>query len=151
MYVFNSWYYSFSPAIARYETGNSAARYTARILLIPLVGILRLSSLTFSALAFQPEVAILAAGIVTSSLIGLVYLTLPMSGFFLLWRLNSRRKSRVKKSILLLMLSLIVAYCVSELFALAVVMMFVSTGIVLIFLLAGSLSLLGIAGLIRRR
>jgi hypothetical protein len=39
----------------------------------------------------------------------------------------------------------------SEVFALATVMMFVSAGIVLVFLLAGSLSLVGIAELIRRR
>ena len=153
MSVFNSWYYSFSPAVARYEIGNPVARSTARVLLYPLIGILQLSSLTYSALAFQPEVAILAAGILASSLIGLVYLALPMSGLFLLCRnmLNPRRRSRVKKSILVLMLSLLVAYCLSELFALGVVMMFVSTGIILVFLLAGSLSLLGIAGLIRRR
>jgi hypothetical protein len=118
-----------------------------------LIGILQVSSLTYSALAFQPEGAILVAGILASSLIGLVYLALPMSGLLLLCRnrLNSRRKSRVKKSMLVLMLSLLVAYCLSELFALAVVMMFVSTGIIIVFLLAGSLSLLGIVGLIRRR
>jgi cation transport ATPase len=151
--MFNSWYYSFSPAVAEYETGHSMARDTGRILLYPLIGILHLSSLTYSTLAFQPEVGILAAGILASSVIGLVYLALPMSGLFLLCRnrLNSRRKNRITKSILLLMLSLLIAYCLSEVFALAAVMMFVSTGIVLVFLLAGSLSLVGIAELIRRR
>jgi hypothetical protein len=39
----------------------------------------------------------------------------------------------------------------SEVFALATVMMFVSAGIVLVSLLAGSLSLVGIAELLRRR
>ena len=153
MSVFNSWYYSFSPAVARYETDNSMARNALRVLLYPLVGILQLSSLTYSALAFQPEAGILAAGIVASVLIGIVYLAIPFSGFFLVCgnRLNSRRKSRVKKSILILMMSLLLAYGISELFALSVVMMFVSTGLVLVFLAAGSLSLLGIAGLIRRR
>ena len=153
MSMFNSWYYSFSPAVAQYETGHSMARDTGRILLYPLIEILHLSSLTYSTLAFQPEVGILAAGILASSVIGLVYLALPMSGLFLLCRnrLNSRRKNRITKSILLLMLSLLIAYCLSEVFALAAVMMFVSAGIVLVFLLAGSLSLVGIAELIRRR
>ena len=153
MFMFNSWYYSFSPAVARYEISNPAVRYTARILLYPLVEILQLSSLTYSGLASQPEVAILASGILASSLIGLVYLALPVTGLFLLSRktLNSRRRSRIAKSILLLIISLLVAYCLAELFALATVMMFVSAGIVLAFLLVGSLSLLGIAGLIRRR
>ena len=129
------------------------ARDTGRILLYPLIEILHLSSLTYSTLAFQPEVGILAAGILASSIIGLVYFALPMSGLFLLCRnrLNSRRKSRITKSILLLMLSLLIAYCLSEVFALATVMMFVSAGIVLVFVLAGSLSLVGIAELIRRR
>ena len=153
MSVFNSWYYSFSPAVAQYETGHSMARDTARIMLYPLIGILHLASLTYSTLVFQPEVGLLAAGILASSLIGLVYLALPMSGLFLLCRnrLSSRRKSRVTRTILLLMLSLLVAYGLSEMFAFAGVMMFVSAGIVLAFLLAGSLSLIGIAELIRRR
>jgi len=153
MYMFNSWYYSFSPAVARYEIDNPPARYTARVLLYPLIGILQISSLTYSKLAFQPEVAILAAGILASSLIGLVYLALPVAGLCLLFRnvLNSRRKNRMTKSILMLLLVLLIGYCLSELFALATVMMVVSAGFVLAFMLIGSLSILGIAGLIRRR
>jgi len=153
MIVFNSWYYSFSPAVARYEISNSAAHYTARILLYPLIGILQISSISYSTLAFQPEVAILVAGIIASSLIGMVYITLPLYGLFSLCRnrLSSRRKNRVSRVLLLSMLSLLVAYFLSEFLALSTVMMFVSTGIVLAFLLAGGLSLLSLVGLIRRR
>ena len=152
MSVFNSWYYSFSPTVAQYETAHPVARDIARVMLSPLIWILQLSSLTYATLAVQPEIGIVVAGMLVSSLIGLVYLALPMSGFFLLFRnrLTSRRKSRITKSILLLMLSLLIAYCLSELFALATLMMFVSVGIVLVFMLGGSLSIVGIAELIRR-
>ena len=153
MSVFNPWYYSFSPAVAQYETGHSMVRYTARMLLYPLIEILHLSSLTFSTLAFQPEVGILAAGILASSLIGLVYFALPVSGLFMLSRRkrNSKRGNGMIKPILIAMLSLLIAYCLSELLALTAAMMFVSAGIVLVFLLAGSLSLVSIIGLLRRR
>jgi streptogramin lyase len=152
MSMFNSWYYSFSPSVAQYETANTAARDVARIMLSPLIWILQLSSMTYATLAVQPEIGILAAGMLASSLIGLVYLAIPMSGFFILLRnrLNSRRKNRITKSILLMMLSLLIAYCLSELFALATVMMFVSVGIVVVFLLGGSLSIVGITELMRR-
>ncbi len=47
--------------------------------LYPLIGILELSSQTFSATSAFPELAALLSGLVASSLIGAFYLGLPLS------------------------------------------------------------------------
>jgi len=78
MNVFNLWYYSFSPQVADFIVQHDVMRSPLRIGLYPLLGILKVSSATFSELAFMPELAIATAGILASALIGLVYLT-PIS------------------------------------------------------------------------
>lgn len=79
MTAFNAWYYSFSPNIARYIADRWAERTAMKILLYPLIGILALSSKTFSAAAgLTSEFAVLLAGLVASSLIGAVYVGLPL-------------------------------------------------------------------------
>jgi peptide/nickel transport system substrate-binding protein len=75
MDVFNAWYYSFSPSVASYIAANDPLRAPVRVLLHPLLGILGLSSLTYSLFSSSPEFAVVMAGLVASSLIGLVYLT----------------------------------------------------------------------------
>ena len=77
MEVFNAWYYSFSPSVAGFIAGNDPLRAPVRVLLYPLLGILGVSSLAYSLLGGVPEFAIVVAGLAASSLIGLVYLTLP--------------------------------------------------------------------------
>jgi len=47
--------------------------------LYPLVGILKLSSLTFTATSAVPEMAAFLSGMIASSLIGAFYLGLPLS------------------------------------------------------------------------
>lgn len=73
--VFNTWYYSFSPRVANFIANHDTTRTPLRIALYPLIGILEFSSATYSALAFSPELAIVAAGVVASAMIGLIYLT----------------------------------------------------------------------------
>jgi len=77
MDVFNAWYYSFSPSVAGLIGGNDLFRATVRVMLYPLLGVLGISALTYSLLSAAPEFAVVMAGLVASSLIGLVYLTLP--------------------------------------------------------------------------
>ena len=91
MSVFNVWYYSFSPNVADFIASHDNTRAPVRIWLYPLIGILQLSSLTFSTLAFSPELAVVAAGLVASALIGLFYLT-PITVF--LARSLARRRIR---------------------------------------------------------
>jgi hypothetical protein len=91
MNVFNSWYYSFSPQVANFIVLHDSMRNPLRFVLYPLLGILELSSATYSTLSFAPEFAITVAGILASALIGLVYLT-PIS--LLLARLPWRKRVR---------------------------------------------------------
>lgn len=74
MSVFNTWYYSFSPAVADYERQNPWLQSTVRALIHPLLGILSISTSVHDSLAFNDELGMVAAGITASSLIGLLYL-----------------------------------------------------------------------------
>jgi FtsH-binding integral membrane protein len=83
--------------------------------------------------ASQPEFAALIAGLTAGSLIGLVYLAIPMVPVFWLSRnrLDSRTKSRIVRWLAATLTALIVGFIVSEIFALSVVMMLVSAGLIL--------------------
>ena len=75
MSIFNQWYYSFSPQVAQIIAGNEAIRGVMKVFLYPLIGILHLSYNTFNIFGFIPELAIVLAGLVASSLMALVYIT----------------------------------------------------------------------------
>jgi len=77
MEVFNAWYYSFSPSVAGFISANDPFRAPVKAFLYPLLGILEVTTLTNSLFSASPEAGVVIAGIVASSLIGLVYLTLP--------------------------------------------------------------------------
>ena len=79
MIVFNSWYYSFSPSVANYLTDHWVERTVMKGVLYPLIGMMSLSSATFSAVSLYPEMAVLLAGLVASSLIGAFYVGLPLA------------------------------------------------------------------------
>lgn len=79
MTAFNAWYYSFSPYVADYERGQPWMQQTVRTAIYPLLGILTISEMAYSAV--PGEYGSMAAGLVASSLIGAVYvapLTLPV-------------------------------------------------------------------------
>jgi streptogramin lyase len=141
MTVFNAWYYSFSPAVAQYEYSDTTARTSAKMMLYPVIGVLHLASSTYTVLGFQPELGALAAGLVASFLIGLLYLAIPM--FSVLWlnrnTIDARTKRRVAKWITTTLTTLIAGFIISEVFTLPLVMMFVSAGIVLTALGAGGI------------
>jgi len=79
MTAFNAWYYSFSPYIAGYLADHWLERTVMKLLLYPLIGVLDLSSRIFTATAgLSPEFAVLLSGLVASSLIGAIYVGLPL-------------------------------------------------------------------------
>jgi hypothetical protein len=104
MDVFNAWYYSFSPSVAGFIASNDPLRAPVRVILYPLLGILGISAFTYSMFSGAPEFAVVIAGLVASSLIGLVYLT-PFT-FVGMRALTKRRNIKVtgvvKGSLLLL-------------------------------------------------
>ena len=73
MNVFNAWYYSFSPTVAEQVKNNMALRNVAKAVIYPLIGTLYLAQWSYSALSFAPELGVFVAGLVASSLIGIVY------------------------------------------------------------------------------
>lgn len=73
MTVFNGFYYSFSPTVASVISVNDPLRGIMKVLLYPLIGILHLSSAVFSLFSFDPELGVVTAGLVASSLIAAVY------------------------------------------------------------------------------
>jgi hypothetical protein len=93
MQVFNAWYYSFSPSVAQFIASNDPIRAPVRVLLYPLLGVLGISTYAYSLFSATPEFAIVVAGLVASSLIGLVYLTLPALAAFSTFA--KRRKIRI--------------------------------------------------------
>jgi hypothetical protein len=99
MAAFNAWYYSWAPAIAKLESNNGALRAAVRVLILPLLGALFVGAKLFDLLAtFNPELAVVTAGVSSSALIGLLYLT-PI---FLVPFLKSRtRKSLTRRKLLL--------------------------------------------------
>jgi hypothetical protein len=78
MIVFNAFYYSFSPNVAGYLSGHVVERTVMKGVLYPLIEILKLSSMTFSAVSVFPEWAVFLSGMVASSLIGAFYLGVPL-------------------------------------------------------------------------
>ena len=109
MNVFNDFYYSWSPYVADYIRKNSYVRMAFKILLYPLIMTLHLSSLTYHCLGFFPEAAILTAGYVASSLIGSVYLGLPLSPIKRFRRMKRRVLKAWIYSLLLTLISIVLA------------------------------------------
>jgi peptide/nickel transport system substrate-binding protein len=140
MIAFNAWYYSFSPTVANYIATHEAVKTTMKFVLYPLIGVLHLSSASYATLSFEPEVAALMAGVVASSLVGLVYLALPVSG--VLWlarrRLQRSTEKRIAKLLGALTLVLLAGFVVSEMLAIPLAMILVSAALVLTILTIGA-------------
>lgn len=100
MQAFNLWYYSFSPTVAEYERGQPWLQQTVRVAITPLLSILQLSENGYSLL--DGESGAIAAGIIASSLIGLVYFS-PIA--FVIF---SRRRSCIMMTRLILFALIVV-------------------------------------------
>lgn len=131
MNVFNAWYYSFSPTVAEHVKNNLALRNVAKVALYPLIGILHLAQWSYSALSFAPELAVVAAGLVASSLIGVVYFA-PV--VLLAVELARRKRLHIgltDKPLAVAWLATLVLIVVAELSSLSALMMFATATFVL--------------------
>jgi PGF-pre-PGF domain-containing protein len=77
MTVFNAWYYSWSPAVAASIASDPSAKAVMRAALQPLLSILEISAATYRLFPSNSELGVVSAGLVASSLIGLVYVVPP--------------------------------------------------------------------------
>jgi len=73
MKAFNAFYYSFSPSLAELISASNSAKAAMRILLAPLLGSLSLGQAAFQICQPQSELGVLMAGLITGSLVGLLY------------------------------------------------------------------------------
>ncbi len=73
MFAFETWYYSFSPGVASYINHHAWTRVPMQVLLTPLLSILSVSKYGYTAFSFNTEFGVIVAGLIASSLIGLVY------------------------------------------------------------------------------
>jgi len=133
MVAFNAWYYSFSPYVANYIASHWVERTVMKGVLYPLIGMLFLTHVVFSAAATYPEFAALLSGLLASSLIGAFYLGLPI-GFLRakLRRLRSWKGERLfKQSFGLILLSGMILLIAGESTGLSALLMISSAEIVL--------------------
>jgi len=79
MIAFNAWYYSFSPTVAEFIREHSTVRTAARVMLYPLIGVLKVGEAAFHLFPTNPEVGAVVSGLVVSSLIGVVYFSIPVT------------------------------------------------------------------------
>jgi hypothetical protein len=73
MTAFNAWYYSFSPAVAKFINDHPGTKAPMQVVLTPLLGILTLAQMGYSLVSFNPEIAVIVSGLVAGTLIGAVY------------------------------------------------------------------------------
>jgi len=75
MNLFNSFYYSWSPYVAKAEENNQLLRGAIKSMIYPLIYSLEFSRRIVQPLSLNPEAAVLISGIIASVLIGLVYIS----------------------------------------------------------------------------
>jgi len=92
MSIFNAFYYSFSPTVALTITQYPILQQMVRLVLYPLVAVLRTASAAFSLLGFAPEFAVIASGLIASALIGVAYL-IPIVGLATVCSKRLRRRN----------------------------------------------------------
>ena len=90
MKLFNAFYYSWSPYVAGLIWNYPTLKPIMQALLNPLLTILHIATITYQAFSFNSEAGIVLAGLVVCSLVGLVYLTPPVTVTLL--TLKRRRK-----------------------------------------------------------
>jgi hypothetical protein len=75
MSVFNAFYYSFSPKVAEMVAGNPVLQPITRALIYPLLASLRLAAEICQLCPQASQLMVVIAGVVASSMIGLVYVS----------------------------------------------------------------------------
>lgn len=140
MAVFNCIYYSFSPAVASVIAANSVLRNLMKGGLMPLLAILHIASATYGMFNLLPELAIVAAGVIASAIIGIVYLT-PV--VMILWRILRVRKYELalRKWLITLMLSSGMLIAIAELSVSSALMQASTASLVLSTAIFAALSL----------
>jgi len=145
MTAFNVWYYSFSPAVANYENSYPAVKPFMRILLVPLISILKVGASVFNLIPGNSEVAAFVSGITVSIILGAVYLAVPMVLVDRLCARSRRLMMKIEKLILVITVFAFAFAVLAELFQLSMVMILAAPTIVLATMLGTGLAITIIA------
>jgi peptide/nickel transport system substrate-binding protein len=141
MIVFNAWYYSFSPTVAQFIRENSAARTVTKFALYPLMAILRLGAASFYIFPTNLEAGAVLSGLLVSSLIGLVYVSIPLTIVLVCSQRLNRIARRVQLPVLLILFGALAAVAfMTVLPAPAIPMMIATSAIILASLSTSALS-----------
>jgi hypothetical protein len=141
MIAFDAWYYSFSPIVAAFIRENPTVRTVVKLALSPLIGILRIGGAIFHLVPASQETSAVITGLVVSSLIGSVYLSVPLTALFT----YSAEARRVRRKLVVslsaaLLLALIITALAVTLDAPVVLMMGATSTIVLTSLAVSALT-----------
>ena len=140
MIAFNAWYYSFSPTVAQFIREHPTVRAVTKLVLYPLMGILRLGAAVFYLFPASSEAAALVSGFLVSSLIGVVYLTPPLATALVLSSKARRMARRLQLPAGVVLFSAIAAVAfVTAVGAPEILMMLATSAIVLASLVASGL------------
>ena len=123
MNVFNAWYYSFSPTVAEHVKNNMVFRNVVQAAIYPLLASLYVAQWSYSGLSFAPELAVVVAGLVASSLIGVVYFA-PIT--LLVVRVARRKQLRIgdiNKPLMVAWISSLALIVIAEIAVLPALMM----------------------------
>ena len=138
MRVFNAFYYSFSPAVSSFISSHNLVRAGMKIVLYPLIGSLYVSSLVFAATSFNSEVAVTAAGVLASFMIGLIYLGPMLTCLSILLKLQSSTLHAIRVAFLIGIASLVGLF-LAEFCKFTVLFEITTVGAVLSFVALGGL------------
>ncbi|MFH1328531.1 MAG: CFI-box-CTERM domain-containing protein [Candidatus Bathyarchaeota archaeon] len=133
MSVFNAWYYSWSPPVAGFIDQQPAVKTLMQGILYPLIATLNIAMATNSIFNFNSEVGIVVAGLVSSSMIGIIYLSPFMSASFVVAKKNRKSALRFCKLKLFMFswLASVVLIIVGEASSFQIIMMIGSGAFVL--------------------
>ena len=140
MQAFNAFYYSFSPQVASFISSDNNLRTVVKAILYPLVGILYLSNIVFTATSFNGELAVTLAGMFASISLGTIYLgpiALVLSRFFKFNR-SSRYIRIIRVTCVMIVFSLLGLF-LAEVAQLTALMTATAVGTVLSCIVLGSL------------
>jgi hypothetical protein len=139
MKVFNTFYYSFSPAVASFIASHSPVRAGMKVALYPLIGVLYVSSLAFAANAYNGEVAVILAGVLASFGIGAIYLGPILAISSTLIKPHSRSRSLAIRMTSMLGMGSIAGVILAEISQVAALIEVATTSVVLCNIALGGL------------
>jgi hypothetical protein len=138
MIAFNTWYYSFSPGVARYITQYPLSRDVMKPALYPLVGIMTLGAALFRSISAYPEAAAVVSGLMVSSLIGITYLAVPIT---IAWKFSSRARHaarRLEQTLGIILCATLLAVLIIEFFHAAAFLMVISSAMAVLTMMSTS-------------